>query len=156
MVALLNWQSWWQWISIMKVFIAFSCLAYAAASGLRGEFNATQPVSRRNVVPKGWYVLCCLFSSQTIIVSIAQKRIKGGRADRFETVEFKVALKQRNLKWLNEVRSTLKKWVKLQSGREQPSHRSHVVATHRNSRLCRTLLTVATSNFSKSMKFLTR
>jgi len=66
----------------MKVFIAFSCLAYAAASGLRGEFNATQPVSRRNVVPKGW--------------------IKGGRADRFETVEFKVALKQRNLKWLNE------------------------------------------------------
>jgi len=66
----------------MKVFIAFSCLAYAAASGLRGEFNATQPVTRRNVVPKGW--------------------IKGGRADRFETVEFKVALKQRNLKWLNE------------------------------------------------------
>ena len=52
-------------LTVMKVFIAACALATAAASSLRGDINETywrQPVSRRTVVPKGWYVLSCQFA----------------------------------------------------------------------------------------------
>lgn len=64
----------------MKLFVAACVLASCAASNLRSN-SSKVPVTRRTQTPPGWS--------------------RSGRADHDETVQFKVALKHRNLAWLN-------------------------------------------------------